>query len=68
MCCIYNIRDQLHPAKNNPNRVTKYTKCLQEVKTDVIDLSDGLKVVYTEKLKNQNKLVTKVFELNKGKL
>ena len=44
MCGINSMLVLLNPPQVNPKRVKGYSKCLHEIKTDGIDLTDGSKV------------------------
>ena len=67
MCAIHSNLAFLHPPRVNPKRVSNYKTKLDEIKTDGIDLTDGIKVDDIGKLEELNIQNINVFELNEDK-
>ena len=53
-----------HPPRDDPNRGKNFHKHLHEIKTDGIDLYEGLKVDDFEKLEEPNNLKINALQLN----
>ena len=67
MSRFYLFSAHLYPRRDKPKRIKNATKGLHEIKTDGVDLTDGLKVVDIGRLEDLNNPKINVFELNEDK-
>ena len=63
LCGFYGVLAVIYPPRDNLNKVSNSTKYLPEIRTDVEDLTDGLKVDDIEKQEELNNLNPNVSEL-----
>ena len=68
LCGTNSILAFLDPPRDDPIKVSNYSKSLLEIKKDGPDLADGLTVHDIKTLEGLNNLNINVFELNEYKI
>ena len=64
-CFIWSILAKLDPCNNNnPNRVSNYKQCFNELKIDGFDFTNGFKCSDVHRFNELNNLSINIFELN----
>ena len=63
-CFIWAVLASLHPCNINPNRVSNYKQCFNELNNNGLVFSNGFKCSDMHRFEKLNNLSINIFELN----